>query len=352
MFIFSNSNVYLLNIKNQGSGTSKFIIKNITPKRKGEENVTAIELFFHLHDGSAWGLFGKLLFDLGGLAIIFLSISAFYIWFIPKRIKKRKGHLKKNRKRFKIFYLYHKKIGVYSLLVVLLISFTAIFMRPPFIIAITDSILPRWVYPAPISKNTWHERIENALYDKSRKLLMLECSDHLWAWNIKNDDFTKKAYISKQKWPLFVMGATYLETDKDSNYIMGSFSGFYKFYPDKNKYESLILNKEKKLYNRIRPLKHFMVAGAFKYNKQMYIATHLEGLKDLKGKSVNLFEQPKIMNEIKMPLWNWNFELHNGRILKFIIGKYYILLVPFSAILFFLVILSGLYDWIFIIRRK
>ena len=84
----------------------------------------------------------------------------------------------------------------------------------------------------------------------------------------------------------------------------------------------------------------------------MYIATHLEGLKNLKGEPVKIFEQPKIMNEIKMPLWNWNFELHNGRILKFIIGKYYILLVPFSAILFFLVILSGLYDWIFIIKRK
>jgi len=344
LFIISTSEIYLLNIKKD------FSIKKITPQKSTKRIVTAIELFFHLHDGSAWGLMGKLLFDLGGLAIIFLSISAFYIWFIPKKIKKRKGNLKKNRKLFKFFYQYHKKIGIYSIFVVLIISFTAIFMRPPFIIAITDTYLPRWSYPAPVSNNQWDKRIENALYDKSRSVLMIQTSEFLWKWNIKDNDFTKKAYKSKQKWPLFVMGATYLELDEENNYIMGSFSGFYKFYPDEDRYENLIKTADK--YNRIKPDKNAMVAGAFKYNNKFYIATHLQGLKNLDGKSIKLFKQPKIMNEIKMPLWNWNFELHNGRILKFIIGKYYILLVPFSALLFFLVILSGLYDWIFIIKRR
>jgi len=58
LFIFSNSNVYLLNIEK-----SNYSIKKITPQKEGEKIVTAVELFFHLHDGSAWGLFGKLLFD-------------------------------------------------------------------------------------------------------------------------------------------------------------------------------------------------------------------------------------------------------------------------------------------------
>jgi hypothetical protein len=355
LFIISTSNIYLLNLENielktHISKPNKFTIRKITPRKEGEKIVTAIELFFHLHDGRLWGLFGRLLFDLMGLAIIFLSISAFYIWFIPKRIVKRKGSLVKNRKKFRFFHKYHSKIGIYSFFIVIIISFTAIFMRPPFIIAITDVYLPRWVYPASVSENRWENRIENALYDKSRNKLMIQTSEYLWEWNIQNDDFTKKAYKSEQKWPLFIMGATYLEIDENNNYIIGSFSGLYRFYPNDNKYENLVKNSDK--YSRIRPNKQAMLAGAFKYDNKIYIATHLEGLKDINGKSVKLFEQPKIINEIKMPLWNWNFELHNGRILRFLIGKYYILLVPFSALMFFFVLLTGLYDWIFVYKRK
>ena len=343
LFILSESNIYILNTEN-------LKIKKITPKREGKRFVTAVEVFFHLHDGRLWGIFGRLLFDLMGFVIIFLSISSFYLWYIPKKINKRRGNLKNNRKFYKFFHKYHKKIGIYTFALVIIISFTAIFMRPPFIAAITDVILPRFFYPAPLPDNPWHKRIENGLYDKKRNKLIIQTSEYIWEWNIKNDDYSSKAVISKQKWPLFIMGATYLETDKENNYIMGSFSGFFKFYPDQNKYVNLVKTADK--YNRIKPDKEAMVAGAFKYKGKYYIATHLQGIKNLNGEKTVLFKQPETMNKIKMPLWNWNFELHNGRIFKFLIGKYYILLVPFSAVFFFLVMLSGLYDWIFIVKKS
>ena len=339
LFVFSESNIYILDVRS-------LKIKKITPQREGRRFVTAVEVFFHMHDGRIWGLPGRILFDFMGLVIIFLSVSAFYMWYIPKKINKRKGNLKNNRKFYRFFHKYHKKIGVYTFIFVIIISFTAIFMRPPFIAAITDVIWPRWTYLSKIPENPWEKRIENGLYDKARNKLIIQTSEYLWEWNIRDDDFSEKAVKSKQKWPLFIMGATYLETDEDNNYIMGSFSGFFKFYPEENKYVNLVKTADK--YNRIKPDKEAMVAGAFKYKGKYYIATHLQGLKDLNGNKAVLFKQPKIMNDIKMPLWNWNFELHNGRIFKFIIGKYYIILVPFSAVFFFLVMISGLYDWFFI----
>jgi len=49
-----------------------------------------------------------------------------------------------------------------------------------------------------------------------------------------------------------------------------------------------------------------------------------------------------------MPLWNWLFEIHNGRFFKDLIGEWYILIVPLGSLLFVLITLSGVYDWIHI----
>ena len=354
LFIFTDSDFFRSN--------KDLNFKKVTPKRDEDNHVTMIELFFHLHDGSIWGTVGKVIFDISGFLIIFLSISAFYIWFIPARLKKKQRKIKKRdkkisdgtklklnkkRKLYRFFKKHHNRVGIHSFFTVIIISFTAIFMRPPLIVAITDVTLPDYIYPATRSKNSWNKRIENALYDKKRGKLLVQCSDGIWSSNSNLKElFTKENYL-----PYFIMGASYFE-EKNGDYIVGSFSGLYRFSPDNNKIYNIISKKEVDSVSRTRPKKGQMITAYFNYNDKQYIATHIAGLLDTDGKMVTPFEQPKIMNEIEFPLWNWMFELHNGRIFKGIIGKWYIIFVPLLSIFFFLMLLSGIYDYIHIFKIK
>ena len=339
LLIFTSSDFFL--------STKDLNFKKVTPKRDENNHVTMIELFFHLHDGSAWGMVGKIIFDISGLIIIFLSISAFYIWFLPRRLIKKKGNLKRKRKVYRFFHKYHNKMGLYFIFTILLIAFTAIFMRPPLIVAITDIMVPDIFYPAPRFENPWDKRIENALYDKKRDKLLVQCSDGIWSSNPNLETpFTKEKFK-----PYFIMGASYFE-EVNGDYIIGSFSGLYRYSPDSDKIFDMISKKYVKEVSRVRPSKKHMVTSYFKYNNKEYITTHINGLMDIDGNKVTLFEQPKIMNEIRLPLWNWMFELHNGRMFKMIIGKWYIILVPISSILFFLILISGLFDYLYTSRTK
>ncbi len=47
-----------------------------------------------------------------------------------------------------------------------------------------------------------------------------------------------------------------------------------------------------------------------------------------------------------MPLWNYLFEVHNGRFFREWLGGGYILIVPLGALLLVLITLTGVYDWL------
>ncbi len=96
----------------------------ISPKN---DRVSLVTLFLKLHDGGILGKFGHILWDIWGLIFFFLSLSAFYIWFYPKKwkrnYKKRKQKASKKEKKQRSFYLkYHKKLGLYVAVFLLIIT--------------------------------------------------------------------------------------------------------------------------------------------------------------------------------------------------------------------------------------
>tara|TARA_Y100000294_G_C8532547_1_gene327631 strand:- start:1080 stop:1439 length:360 start_codon:yes stop_codon:yes gene_type:complete len=106
--------------------------------------------------------------------------------------------------------------------------------------------------------------------------------------------------------------------------------------------------------NAIKP-GDFMVTGFFETpEKESFIFTHEQGILPLPGFSLkDRFQQPKsISNNYRMPLWNYLFEIHNGRLFKGIFGELYILLVPLGSFLFVIISLTGIIDWFFHNGRK
>lgn len=325
-------------------------------KDEPQKRVSLVDLFFHLHDGRVWGLPGRLLFDLGGLVIIFLSISAFYIWYFPKykRFRKKRGADitgYRKAKGYRFFLRYHLRLGIILAFILLIIAVTGFFMRPPLLALIAEDSIPAKFYPGILPENPWHKKVHNALYDPVEGRIIVNCSDGNWSGPA---DFSEPFRRMDLNVPVFVMGATVFEAFGSGGYLVGSFNGMFHLERSTGKAYDLIRSAYKNSWSNVRP-DEFMVTGFFKSpGGEAFITTHEQGLLSLPGeKQAVPYEMPEeLALTYEMPLWNVLFELHNGRLFKDLIGGFYILLVPLGALLFILIILSGIFDWTFLESRK
>jgi len=327
-------------------------------KRAGYTNrISLVKLFFDLHDGKVWGLTGKLLFDLTGLILIFLSVSAFYAWYFPWQRRRQKNSVllanPHSRKVFKFLFKYHLKIGIWIAVILLVIGGTGLFMRPPLLVALAGRSIPAGAYPGFLENNPWLEKIQNALYDAVEDKFVLQCTDGFWA---SSADFSAPFRKTALPAPVFVMGATVFEPYGTGGFLVGSFSGIYHVERATGKSIDLLTNQEAADVSAIRPAE-FMVTGYFTTpDGEAFITTHKQGLVPLgAAERGDRFNMPEAMRaNIRMPLWNYLFEIHNGRFFQDLVGKYYILILPLGSLLFLLITLTGIYDWLFqnVLRKR
>ncbi|MCL3781966.1 PepSY domain-containing protein [Prolixibacteraceae bacterium JC049] len=331
----------------------KLDFKIFTPNRNTEEtSVSLITLFFQLHDGSIWGLPGRLLWDLFGLALAFLCVSAFYIWYYPKRWKrsfKRKNIAipAKEKQKRSFHFKYHKKIGWYLAIPLILITLTGMFLRPPLLVSLIGGKIEKKWYPAITNNNAWYHKIRNGFYDSENEKIVLDCSDGIWSGTLEQS-------FEKQRLPLriFAMGATVFEEEKPGTWLVGSFGGLHEFNI-KNQYNKSLLPQIQRA-RRGAP-GNILVTSYVRFSEQeSYVLGHYKGLCYLDGTSAHSeIKMPEtIKKAYKMPLWNFLFELHNARIFKGWVGAFYMLIIPLGGLLCLLIMLSGIYDYWFTRKKK
>jgi hypothetical protein len=323
-------------------------------RQEGVRQVTLVDLFFHLHGGSIWGLPGKLLFDFTGLVIFFLAVSAFYIWYFPRKLKKPRSlsdkiKIRKKAGPFRLFFRYHRKLGIWLAAVLLIIGGTAFFMRPPTLVLIASGSIPATYYPGFLPDNAWEGSIHNVLYDPIEDILLVNTKEGEWQGPA---DFSEPFIKTDIQAPIFVMGATVFDTYNEGGYLIGSFSGIFHQERLTKKSFDLVEQRYVQDWSNVRPATH-MVTGYFQTpTGDEYITTHEQGLLPLqenRNHPVNHFKMPRqLQTELRISLWNYMFELHNGRIFRDWIGGLYILIIPLGSLLFILITLSGIYDWIYI----
>ena len=138
--------------------------------------VPLTRLLLRLHDGSIFGLSGKLFVDILGLLLIFLCCSAIMIWFIPwkrKRSKKRNNgsHI------FRILHGYHLKIGIWTAFFLVAIALTGMFIRPPLRQVISGFTVPTgWLGKARPTVTGWNN-ISRAIYQPKDDSLLVATRD-------------------------------------------------------------------------------------------------------------------------------------------------------------------------------
>ena len=349
IIVFTESNVYR-------SDSSYLNFQKVDlQKADAHRQVSLIDLFFHLHDGEIWGLPGKLLFDLVGVVIFFLSLSAFYVWYFPKIIRRKRRKKipfsRKEKKFYRIFFKYHLKLGIWAAAITIIIAVTGLFMRPPMLVLLLNGSIDAEYYPGFLPDNIWEEQIQNALYDPVEDRILIAAKDGIYSGKA---DFSEPFTKYRINVPVFVMGATVFDNYGEHGYMIGSFSGL--FYQDKYHINSvdLITGIEVNSLSNVRP-SPVMVTGYFQTpSGEEFISAYNQGLMHADNVHLNgRFNMPiELKENFRMSLWNYLFEIHNGRFFSGILGQFYILIVPLGALLFLIIILSGIIDWIFMKSLK
>jgi hypothetical protein len=256
------------------------------------------------------------------------------------------------RRLFKAMFRYHLKLGIWISAALLIIAGTGLFMRPPLLAAIVDGSIPRSVYPGLLPDNPWDGKIRSLLYDPATRTLLIDATDGVWA---ADGDVTEPFRPYELNAPIFVMGATVFGADADGGYLVGSFSGLFSTPRGGGASVDLITGDEVSGPASLRPGEH-MVTGFFRTpGGESYVATFEQGLLRVRdGTAETRFAMPAEIETAGMPLWNYLFEIHNGRFFADVVGSWHLLIIPLGSLLFLVITLSGVYDWIWVrvVRRK
>ncbi|GBC62385.1 PepSY domain-containing protein [Desulfonema ishimotonii] len=319
--------------------------------------VSLLKTLFGLHDGSLWGLPGKLLSDAAGVILFFLSISACYIWYYPKGVRRRRkaGAAAKTRAKalFRFCFRYHLRLGIWTAAILLIIAGTGLFMRPPLVAVIVGKSLPATWYTGGRTDNPWHDKIRNALYDPVADTVVVQASDGVWTGP---SDFSRPFVRTRLPVPIFAMGALVFDACDTGGYRVGSFSGLYHLERETGRVTDMTTGRPGHRATAFRPGR-CMATGYFRTpGGEAFVNDYRTGLLPLgDARFQGRFNMPPEMTTgFRMSLWNYLFEIHNGRFFAEFIGNWHILIIPLGSILFLLLLISGTYDWLYVkvFRRK
>ncbi|MHC1775449.1 MAG: PepSY domain-containing protein [Lentimicrobium sp.] len=303
-----------------------------------------------LHSGELLGLAGKLIVDLVGLVIIFISLSGFYYTFLPKFARRTSQNLRVKLQRINRTSInWHTKIGVYGIIILIVTVTSGMFLRPPLLIPIANSR----VRPIPgtllDNANHWHDKLRDFVVDSGNNRLIISTSEGFFEWEPGNKSNCRAFRIQP---PVSVMGITAFEHQPDGGWLIGSFSGLYRWYPEKDAVINAITGEMVTHQANGNPFGAIAVSGIICKNTDLIAFTDYDaGWIPLKaGGSVP--EMSGVIKNLPVSLWNVGLEVHTGRIFSVFLGDFYILYVPLMGLTTLLIFVTGFIMWVKSVSRK
>lgn len=301
-----------------------------------------------IHSGELFGNVGKIIVDIGGFAMFTLSLTGLIFFLVPSLLKRISTKRQKARSRIKRInrrsYKWHLQLGIITALLLLIISVTGIFLRPPLLIPIANSTVKPIKGTTLDSPNHWNDKLRDLLYDKEKEVIVLGTSEGLY---LTPADFTEPPFKMPIQPPLSVMGVNVLWDMGNGYYGVGSFNGMFLWNPYRLEILDYMTGLEYQPAEGFRnPFGAQPIAGGIKFNQEQTI------LFDYNAGAFSPFgENPmppmpqEIIDRSGISLWNFAQEIHTWRILNFIIGDFYILVVPIAGISALIVVISGAVMW-------
>lgn len=345
LFVLTRSNLLKTPIH-----TNQFRQVKILAHKNDDNKVSLFKTIWIIHSGEILGHAGKLLVDLTGLIFILLSVTGFIYFINPKLIKHWKAKSKdlKPLKRFNKKNLrIHNYAGIYLLPVLIVTAFTGMFLRPPLLIPIADKRVSKLPYTIQTKEGAWHDKLRKIAYDHTEGYFFLFTSEGIFRFHEH-----KAPEAFERQAPVSVMGINVFHKHSPGKYLVGSFSGLFLWDIHHNQISDY-LNPQGAVVQKStgRPIGRNMVAGYVKQHNNEVFFDYNTGATRIYATS-SFPDMPEQMANRKMSLWNLALEIHTARIYKFMLGDFYILIVPLVGLFTLFVLVSGTYIWIKHHRRK
>lgn len=326
------------------------------PAPEGYDNkIGLFKTFWVIHSGEIYGIVGKLIVDIAGLIFAFLTVTGFILFvnrIILKKNKRPKAKNKKMARSNRWNLKWHNKLGWITVILLVLNTFTGMFLRPPFLITIADSKVKKIPYTELASPNPWFDMLRGIRYDEDKNLLLVSTSEGMY---YSSDHFASPLKRFTYQPPVSVMGINVFEKYDNNRYLVGSFEGFFLWnYVSGEVYDYIL----KKPYHPVntggRPIGDFMVAGYIKdYKGQEIFIDYNFGASTFYNTPEQFPMMPdRIKEESPMSLWNFSLEFHTGRLYEFFMGDFYILVVPLVGLSTLFILISGFIVWWKLHRKK
>ena len=331
--------------------------------------VTLFKTVWHLHSGAFFGLTGRLVVDAIAIILIILSITGIILFILPYRIRRQKRLQARERmiklgKQMVFHAKWHNKLGYATIILTLWISITGMCLRPPLMVPLAMNKTTEKVKDG----NVWHDKLRAIRWDAAEGNWLVSTSEGFL--RVDEHFLHKPTLLNKEKAPkVSPMGVTVFESDGQGGWLVGSFSGMFRWYPEKNLIVDYFTGKAN-IEKSMIPISSHLVSGysqdffngkevIFDYSKgasfgnaeSLRNAENLGNTENLKNAETKSFpaSTPEVLSAIPMSLWNVALELHVGRCYSPLLGPLSDLFVFISGLLITLVLLSG---YIIIKRRK
>ena len=343
--LYALNRSYLFKGLSEGSKTS-FNKIELPPYSGFNDKVGLFETIWQIHSGEIFGIPGKIYVDILGLLTIFISLSGIIYFFFPRWIKRRK---KRNTGSGRIIEInrwslrWHNRIGAWVFAFLAILFFTGMFLRPPLLIAIASAKIKALPYTHLDQANPWYDKMRGLLYDKEKDILLLSASEGMFYMSAADLQPIKYSYQP----PVSVMGINTFEKINELEYMIGSFSGLFRWNPEGPVVYNIINGQ---IYNESgggRPVGDIKVSGTFyDHRGGLLLVDYDNGVIHVNNTELHFPPMPEnILDVSGISLWNLALEFHTGRIFEPLLGVFYVLLVPLTGLTAFIVVISGYLLW-------
>lgn len=270
-----------------------------------DERVSLFRMVWLLHSGELFGMGGKLLVDALALVFILLCVSGVLYWLLPKRIRRQKaaGRNPVLSLRLLKFSLHtHDCFGRYTFVLLLLVAFTGWCLRPPLLIAVVQGRVPVLPYTSLDDHNPWQDKLRLLRYDEACGDWLLSTFEGLYSLSA----LSAVPQPVRQSPPVSVMGLNVWQKDTTGCWLMGSFSGLYRW--DRKQHTATdYFTGEKAAEAAGPPFGQYAVSGySADFAGAPFAVEYNRGTDALK--------MPDSLAVLPLSLWNVAQEIHTGRI--------------------------------------
>jgi hypothetical protein len=307
-----------------------------------------------IHSGEIYGTVGRLIVDALGLVVILLSVTGtvhFAAPYLLRWLKKRKKTLGGTSQAKRVSAIWHKKAGIWIAVLLLINTVTGMFLRPPLLIPIANARVGKIPGSVLDSHNPWGDKLRAIIHDPETGGFLVGTTEGIF---YADEALQKELVAPAGQPPLSVMGINVFRKTGPGTYLVGTFNGLYEWRPGEGYSLDHFTGKTPgKIDTGSKPFSDRMISGywnsgsgaevVFDYNHGALTPGERRGFPAMPA---------EILEASGMSWWNFALEVHTGRIFQFLIGDFYILIIPIFGIFGSIMTISGLIVWIKLYVRK